>query len=384
MFESLLFNLREQGLLVGLSEWNAFLDGMEKGLVEKLDQLYHFGRSVLVHSETEYDRYDIAFAQTFQGLAMNPALVKAFEDWLKNPKQFEEGRAPGDHDFKSIDELLEAFRKTLAEQKERHQGGNRWVGSGGTSPWGTNGQANQGLQLGEGGGGNRSGIRLAEDRLWKNYRTDVTLDVRDFAIALRELRHLAREGQEKLDLDETIATTAKNAGEIDLVFRKDRANKVRVVLFMDSGGSMYPHADLVDRLFTAASKAKGFKSFDHYFFHNCVYQHLWTDYENGTRIEAQKVLDKLTPEHRLIFVGDASMAPWELFSKSGVLGAPSPSGLDRLQAFAQRCPASIWLNPDPQKFWDHPTVSAIRGVFHMYRLTLEGLRQGIKLLRAPR
>lgn len=383
MFEALLYNLRDQGLGVGLSEWNAFLDGLARGLASNLDELYHFGRAVLVHSEAEYDLWDLAFARTFQGLALNPALTKALEDWLKNPKQFDEGRAAGQHDFKSIEELLEALKKTMEAQKDRHEGGNRWIGSGGTSPWGTNGQANMGVQLGEGGGG-RSGIRLAEDRLWKNYRTDVTLDVRDFALALRELRHLAREGVEKLDLDETIDRTAKNAGDIDLVYKKERANRVRVVLLMDSGGSMYPHAELVDRLFTAASQAKGFKSFEHYYFHNCIYQHLWTDYEGGERIEAGKVLDKLTPEHRLIFVGDASMAPWELFTKSGVLGTPAPSGIDRLKTFSERCPASIWLNPDPEKFWDHPTVSAIRGAFRMYRLTLEGLRSGIKFLRAPR
>jgi uncharacterized protein len=382
MFEVLLYNLREQGLGVGLSEWRAFLDGLGKGLANSLDELYHFGRAILVHSEAEYDLYDLGFAKTFRGLALDPALLQALEEYLKNPKEMDLSRM-GNHPFASVEEMLEAFRKTLEAQKERHEGGDRWVGSGGTSPWGTNGRSDQGIQLGE-GGGSRSGIRLAEDRLWQNYRTDVTLDVRDFAIALRELRHLAREGREQLDLDDTIATTAKNGGEIDLVFKKERANKVRVVLFMDSGGSMYPHADLVDRLFTAASQAKDFKSFEHYYFHNCVYQHLWSDYEHGKRIESAKVLEKLTPEHRLIFVGDASMAPWELFTKSGVLGTPAPSGLDRLKAFAEHCPASIWLNPDPEKFWDHPTVSAIRSTFRMHRLSLEGMRQGIRFLRAPR
>lgn len=383
MFEALLYNLREQGLSVGLGEWGAFLEAMGQGLASDLEQLYQLGRAVLVHSESDYDAYDVAFATTFRGLTQNPTLLAALEAYLANPKAFDDSRAPGLHGFESVEELLEAFKKTLEAQQDRHQGGNRWVGTGGTSPWGTGGRANQGVQLGEHGGG-RGGIRLAEERRWQNYRTDVTLEVRDFAIALRALRQLAREGQEKLDLDETIAATGRNAGEIDLIYRRERANRVRVVLLMDTGGSMYPHTELVSRLFTAASQTKGFKSFQHYYFHNCVYQHLWSDYERGERIPVAKVLDPLTPEHRLIFVGDASMAPWELFTAASALGRPSPSGLDRLKAFAQRCPASIWLNPDPEKFWDHPTVSAIGAVFRMHRLTLEGLREGIKFLRAPR
>jgi hypothetical protein len=278
--------------------------------------------------------------------------------------------------------MLEAFKKTMAEQQERHQGGNRWVGTGGTSPYGTGGRANMGVQLGEHGGG-RSGVRLAEERRWQNYRTDQILEVRDFAVALRALRHLAREGEEKLDIDETIDATAKNAGEIDLVLRRDRKNRVKVALFMDSGGSMYPHTELVSRLFTAAKEAKGFKSFDHYYFHNCIYQHVWTDYEAGERLESGKVLERLDPDHRLIFVGDASMAPWELFTKSAALGMPAPSGLDRFEMFKRKCEAAVWLNPDSKKFWDHPTVTAISTVFPMHALTLDGLRDAIRFLRAP-
>lgn len=382
MFEPLLWNLRDQGLSVGLGEWRAFLTALERGLAGSVDELYHVGRSILVHSEAHYDLYDVAFARTFAGLVSDPRLVKALEAWLKDPKAFDEARAAGQHDFRTIDELLEAMKKTMEQQHERHEGGNRWVGTGGTSPWGTGGRANQGVQLGEHGGG-RSGVRLAEDRLWQNYRTDRILDVRDFAVALRALRQLAREGEEVLDLDETIDATAHNDGDIDLVFRRARTNRVRVALFMDSGGSMFPHAELVSRLFSAAKDAKGFKTFDHYYFHNCIYQHLWTDYEGGERVTSGKVLEQLTAEHRLIFVGDASMAPWELFTKSAALGMPAPSGLDRLQMFHKKCSASVWLNPDPEKFWDHPTVSAIGQTFPMFPLTIDGLKDAIRKLRAP-
>jgi len=382
MFEPLLWNLRDQGLSVGLGEWRAFLNAMEQGLATNVDDLYRLGRAILVHSEAHYDLYDLAFARTFAGLTTDPRLLKALEEFLENPEKFEEGREFGKHGFASMEEMLEAFMKTLDQQDERHSGGNRWVGTGGTSPWGTGGRANQGIQLGPQGGG-KSGVRLAEDRLWENYRTDRVLDVRDFAIALKALRQLAREGEEILDIDETIDATANNDGEIDLVFKKARTNRVRVALFMDSGGSMYPHTELVSRLFTATKQAKGFKTFDSYYFHNCIYQHVWTDYEGGERKESGKVLEQLTADHRLIFVGDASMAPWELFTKSAALGLPAPSGLDRLGMFSKKCPAAVWLNPDAEKLWDHPTVSAIGRVFPMYPLTIDGLKRAIKHLRAP-
>lgn len=382
MFDPFLMNLRAEGLSVGLSEWLAFLEGVKTGLARSVDGLYHLGRALLVHSEAHYDLYDLAFSHTFSGLNASPELMKAMERWLENPADFDAARARGEHPFKSVEEMLEAFKKTMAEQQERHQGGNRWVGTGGTSPYGTGGRANMGVQLGEHGGG-RSGVRLAEERRWQNYRTDQILEVRDFAVALRALRHLAREGEEKLDIDETIDATAKNAGEIDLILRRDRKNRVKVALFMDSGGSMYPHTELVSRLFTAAKEAKGFKSFDHYYFHNCIYQHVWTDFEAGDRLESGKVLERLDPDHRLIFVGDASMAPWELFTKSAALGMPAPSGLDRFEMFKRKCEAAVWLNPDSKKFWDHPTVTAISTVFPMHALTLDGLRDAIRFLRAP-
>ncbi len=382
MFDPFLMNLRAEGLSVGLSEWLAFLEGVKTGLARSVDGLYHLGRALLVHSEAHYDLYDLAFSHTSSGLNASPELMKAMERWLENPADFDAARARGEHPYKSVEEMLEAFKKTMAEQQERHQGGNRWVGTGGTSPYGTGGRANMGVQLGEHGGG-RSGVRLAEERRWQNYRTDQILEVRDFAVALRALRHLAREGEEKLDIDETIDATAKNAGEIDLVLRRDRKNRVKVALFMDSGGSMYPHTELVSRLFTAAKEAKGFKSFDHYYFHNCIYQHVWTDYEAWERLESGKVLERLDPDHRLIFVGDASMAPWELFTKSASLGMPAPSGLDRFEMFKRKCEAAVWLNPDSKKFWDHPTVTAISTVFPMHALTLDGLRDAIRFLRAP-
>jgi len=383
VFDPLLYNLRAQGLAVGLGEWLSFVDALRKGLATNLEELYALGRSILVHSENHYDQYDVAFAATFEGLALDPKLKEALEAWLTDPKLFDAARAAGQHDFSSLEELMEALRKTLEAQTERHDGGNRWVGTGGTSPFGHGGRANMGVRVG-GGGGGRSAVQVAGERRWKNYRTDAILDVRDFKVALRALRHLARDGREQLDLPETIETTSKNAGDIELVFKKERANRVRLVLLMDAGGSMSPHTALVSRLFTAAKETKTFKTFEHYYFHNCVYQFLYRDFENYDRRPTAEVLRDLTHEHRLVFVGDASMATWELFSAGYAFADAKRSGLEWLECFGQRCPGSIWLNPDPERFWNHPTVNAIGKVFRMFPLTLDGLRRGIQFLRAPR
>jgi uncharacterized protein with von Willebrand factor type A (vWA) domain len=380
LFLPLLFNLRAQGLKVGLQEWLPFIDGLASGLAKNLDEVYRLGRAVLVHSEVHYDAYDLAFHATFSGVELEDKLKKALEAWLNDPAEFHAMREAGQHDFASLEELLEAFRKTLAEQKGRHQGGNRWVGTGGTSPFGNSGRANQGIRVG-GSGGGRSAVQVAADRRWANYRTDARLEVRDFKVALRALRKLVREGREVLDLDDTIDQTCKNAGDIELVFNKDRSNKVRLVLLMDAGGSMAPHHELVSRLFTAAKEQKHFKTFDHYYFHNCVYRYLYRDYETFDRRPTEDVLRDLTHEHRLVFVGDASMAPWELFSSAGGYGDDSPTGIEWLQRFKSRCPNSVWLNPDPMTYWEHPTVEAIGRVFPMFPLTVGGLKDGVKKLR---
>ena len=383
-FELLLWNLRAQGVQVGTNEWLAFMEGMKAGLVRDLEGVYDLGRAVLVHSEKDYDAFDQAFSACFDGVELEPGLKEALAEWLENPESFAEGREAGQHEFDSEEELWEAFLETLREQEGRHDGGDRWVGTGGTSPFGHSGQANTGVRVGGEGGGGRSAIRIAGERRWRGYRTDVQLDVRDFKVALKALRRLHRIGAWELDIDKTIDRTAKNAGDIELAWERERKNRVHVVLLMDTGGSMSPHERLVSRLFTAATEMKTFKSFTAWHFHNCVYGWLYKDYATWDRKRFDEVLAELTPQHRLIFVGDAAMAPWELFTSSMGFGERGPSGLERLQILQRRCPASIWLNPDPKRFWDHPTVRAIGETFPMHPLTLDGLRDGIRHLRAPR
>jgi uncharacterized protein with von Willebrand factor type A (vWA) domain len=381
MFLDLLTHARERGLSVGIGEHLTLLRALELGLATDLDGLYHLGRSLYCRSETEYDAWDLAFAETFRDAVLPEDLRAQLEAWLEQALA-PRGDQVGDWRHLSREELWRMLAERLREQTERHDGGNRWVGTGGTSPFGNAGRAENALRLG-GEGGGRQAVNVALERRWAGYRTDHVLDVRDLKVALRALRNLARDGAFELDLDGTIAHTANNGGEIEIVEHRARKNKLEVVLLMDAGGSMAPYARRVEQLFTAASQVKQFKRFTSYSFHNCVYKWLYTDIEQLERRPTHEVLEALRPDTRLIFVGDASMAPYELFSPMTWPGEEGLSGEEWLRRLRARCPASVWLNPEPPRFWNHPTVSAIGRIFPMFELTLDGLVAAIKVLRAP-
>ncbi len=382
MFTELLYSLRAQGVPVGTGEWLGFVDALRRGLVADVPSLYQLGRALLCRTEGDYDAWDLAWADTF-GDAMLPDEVReALEAWLQAQQPPDPGEVV-EHDIEP-DKLWQRFLDTLREQRERHEGGSRWVGTRGTSPFGNAGRAANGIRVGGNqGGGGRTGI-AAMDRAWESYRTDRVLDVRDLKVALRALRNLTREGRWQLDLPGTIRRTCDNAGDIELVEERERQNQVHVVLLMDAGGSMAPHYEQVSQLFSAASQLKTFKSFTHYSFHNCVYNWLYTDISQLERVRTEDVLRDLTPRHRLIFVGDASMAPYELFTPFSWPGQDNGlAGLDWLKRFKAKSPASVWINPDPERYWNHPTVRAIGKVFPMHRLTVDGLRDAVRKLRAP-
>jgi len=383
VFADFLVSLRRRGLPVGANEWLAFHDALGKDLIRDLDDLYGVGRALLVHSEGGFDPYDLAFAETFQGAEIQE-VADALKAWLASPVD-PSGLSPEAFEQltgMSLEELRRKFQETLEQQKERHDRGNRWVGTGGTSPYGNSGRNPSGIRVGEGGG--RSAVQVAQERRYRNYRTDVTIDVRQFKTALRALRSLGREGEEVLDLDDTIDETCRMGGEIELVFNPERKNTVRLLLLMDTGGSMAPYARLVDRLFTAASESSHWKSFEALSFHNVPYGRLYTDME---RLEAQpteEVLRNHPKNTKVVFVGDACMAPWELTAVGGAIGLwdhNAASGLDWIQRFRRRFPNAIWLNPEPERFWRHPTIEAIGNVLPMFPLSLDGLRAGIKKLK---
>lgn len=379
MFGDFFVHLRSQGLPIGLGEWNTFLGALERGIAADPQELYAIGRAILCRTEADFDRYDLAFAAAFRDAVLTDELREKLEQWLSRIADRSGERVdPGIPDADLWKTLLDRLR----EQKEEHHGGNRWVGTGGTSPFGHSGRASRGIRVG-GEGGGRSAVGLALERAWEGYRTDRTIEVRDFEVALRALRKLTREGATELDLDGTIDKTARNAGDIEIVECPSRINQVHLVLLMDAGGSMAPHRETVSRLFSAAARTKGFKSFTSYSFHNCVYGALYRDIEKLDRVPTEKVLAGFGPRHRAILVGDASMAPYELFTPYTWPGHDTLAGIDWLKRLRARCPASVWINPDPRRYWDHPTVRGIGAVFPMFELTVDGIREAVRRLRLP-
>ncbi len=381
IFLRFLYTLRAEGLPVGTHVWLALLEALRQGVITDLASLYAVGRAIVCRTEADFDAWDLAFSGVFGDAVFSEADREKLRAWLERAIQ-----AAGemvDPPF-SDEELWKELLDRLAKQKEQHDGGSHWVGTGGTSPFGHSGRAARGIRVG-GPGGNRSAVAVADARQWESYRTDQALDARDYRVALKALRRLQREGRYELDLDGTIDRTAKNAGDIDLIWHRERENQVRVVLMMDAGGSMAPHAKRVEELFTAAEETKTFRSFEAYFFHNCVYGSVWKELSSNDRIATHELIQQLTPRHRLIFVGDASMAPYELSAAVGWGWSDEERlpGVEWLRRLRQACPASVWMNPDPQQWWDHPTVSTIGQIFPMFELTVDGLRQAVAKLRAP-
>jgi uncharacterized protein with von Willebrand factor type A (vWA) domain len=382
LFTDLLYALRTAGLPVGTSEWLVFVRALDSGQIGSADELYQIGRAVLCRSEADYDAWDVAYAQVFrEALDLDPDLLSKLQQWLDQVRDRPDV-APVPHGYKSREELWKELFDRLSKQDGEHNGGTYWVGTGGTSPFGHSGRGEQGIRIG-GPGGGRQAVEVAMERKWANHRIDRTLETRDLQVALRSVRRLVREGRYELDLSDTIRATCENAGDITLVERRERENHIHLVLLLDTGGSMDPHVERVSQLFTAAAELKTFKTFQVWQFHNAPYGWLYKDYQRLDRVPTGRVLDELTARHRLIFVGDASMAPYELFSASGWPSVGErAAGIEWLRRFKQRCPASVWVNPDPRRYWQHPTVSAIEQLFPMFELTIDGLSRAVKKLRA--
>jgi uncharacterized protein with von Willebrand factor type A (vWA) domain len=334
-----------------------------------------------VHTETDLDAFDEAFLACFRGIESKSLdLVKELEEWLRDPRMRKdlspEELAMLEH--LSPEELRRLFEERLREQKERHDGGNRWIGTGGTSPFGAHGAHPTGVRVGPKGGG-RSAMAIADARVYRPYRSDLVLDVRQIEVALRKLRVFAREGFEiELDLDATIDETARNAGELEVVLRAPKKSNVRVLLLMDVGGSMDPHAELVSQLFSAAKRASNFRELKTFYFHNCIYGKVYETETFRDSVALPDLLLHCTREWKLVLVGDASMHPSELLGGGGWYGAGEPSGermagVRWMQLAADHFDRSAWLNPEPPTYWKGGTAEMLGGLFPMFPLTLEGL-----------
>jgi uncharacterized protein with von Willebrand factor type A (vWA) domain len=388
----LLFELRAHRVPVGLQEWMALMEGLAKGLHESsLTGFYHLARSLLVHSEAHFDAFDQVFAHCFQGVELDALkLGEELEAWLRDPARLAylspEERAL----LQALDlaELRRQLEERLREQRGRHQGGNRWIGTGGTSPFGQGGYHPTGVRIG-GSGGGRSAAQVAAERRYRAYRSDVLLDVRQIKVALRRLRELRREGSRKeLDLEQTVEKTSRNAGELELVFRPPRRNNVKLLLLMDVGGSMDPHARLVSQLFSAAAQSKHFRAFHAFYFHNCIYREVYKESSFREAVPVSELVTSYGSTHKLVIAGDALMHPMELLDPGGALdyGFHNPTpGISWLRKLADGFERRAWLNPEPVRFWDHLTVRSIRELFPMFPLTLDGLEAAVAaLVRARR
>ena len=386
MLIDFLYELRKHKVPVSTHEWMALMEALALGLHESsLDGFYRLCRTICVKDIALYDAYDAAFLAYFKDVHVEAAAVtRELAEWLLDPRNLASLTAEQRALIQELDleKLRELFEQRLREQKERHDGGNRWIGTGGTSPFGTNGTNPAGMRVG--GGGGRSALAVADQRLFKEYRRDVVLDVRQIDVALRGLRRLGREGAiEELDLDETIDRTGKNAGELEVIFRPPRRNRVKVVLLMDVGGSMDPHSELMSRLFTAASRSGRFAKFRSYYFHNCVYNSVYEDAQLRKGFPVAELLQNSDRDEKLVMVGDALMHPGELLDPGGSMYLYSQtraSGIEWLRRLAAHFRSAAWLNPEPERFWQGTTIEVIASVLPMWPLTLDGLAHAVRYL----
>ncbi|HEC57184.1 MAG TPA: VWA domain-containing protein [Candidatus Syntrophoarchaeum butanivorans] len=399
MFTDFFYILREKGVPVSITEWMTLMEALDKGLADSsLERFYYLARSILVKSESYYDHYDLAFEEYFrkvgdlsqlrEELPGSKLVLEIREEllrWLNDPIN---GINLSEEEIEKLPrmelyELLDLFRRRLAEQTGRHDGGNKWIGTGGTSPFGNAGQNPAGIRVG-GVSRGRSAIRMAHQRRYQNLRSDLTLDVRQIKVALKRLRLLARSGPEdELDLEETIDATCKNAGEIELVFTKSRKNIIKLLLLIDVGGSMTPYAQLCSRLFSAANSLSHFKDFRYFYFHNCIYDHLYTDMARRKKFGIREFFRTFDREYRVIIVGDAWMAPSELTNRYGAIDYEDVSetpGIVRLREIREHFDHVVWLNPEKRDIWERKSIAMIREIFPMFELTLDGLDEAVREL----
>ncbi|MCM0034772.1 MAG: hypothetical protein NBV66_03190 [Burkholderiaceae bacterium] len=387
MLVDFFYHLRTQKLLVSVKEYLTLLEALSSPIMPpKLEDFYYLARTTLIKDETLFDRFDRAFATYYRSLEQKlPAGKKIPLDWLVaelekrlTPEQKAELEKHG------WDKLMEMFKERLEEQKGRHQGGSKWIGTGGTSPFGNSGSHPEGIRVG-GTGGSRSAVKVWDERNFKDYDDSIELGTRNFKIALRRLRRFAREGSDfELDLGDTIASTARNAGYLDIKMVPERHNNVKVLMLLDVGGSMDDHISRVEELFSAASSE--FRNLEVYYFHNCPYEHLWKSNRRRQmeRFETWDVLRKFNADWRLIFVGDATMSPYEILQPGGsVEHYNKEPGAEWLQRMVNAWPKTVWLNPEPQASWQYrQSISIIRNIVQdkMFPVTVSGIEQAMRLL----
>ena len=397
MFIGFFYELKDKGVPVSPTAFLRLQKALYMGLVNSLEDFYVITRSVLVKSERYFDLYDRIFASYFEGAEFTEEISQEWvesmrgllEEWLKNPEELAEllGLNPEDILHLAPEELVKYFLDRLKEQTEAHHGGNRWIGTRGTSPVGHSGQNPSGMRVG-GSSGGKTAIKVAMERRYKDYSVGRTIGAAEIGEALRHLKHLRPAGpRDVINIEESIKETCRNCGDIEIVFDRALRDRPRVILMMDNGGwSMDPYIEVCTTLFAYARSS--FKEVNTYYFHNCIYDRVWEDPMRVRKPVKTLEFAKKDPETRLIIVGDASMAPYELLGPDGNIyyyERQSRSGVRWLELLAETFPHSVWLNPKLRDRWEWTegaeTISHIRQVFPMFDFTIEGLEGAVEKLK---
>jgi uncharacterized protein len=389
VFISFFLELRAAKMPASLREFLTLMEGMREHVaLYDIDEFYFLARATLVKDERHLDRFDRVFGHVFKGIE-TPAdpQTELPEEWLKKlgeryltPEEKAQIEALG-----GWEKLMETLRQRLAEQMGRHQGGNKWIGTGGTSPFGAQGYNPEGVRIGQKSEGNRSAVKIWDKREFRNLDDTVELGTRNIKLALRRLRQFAREGAElELDLPDTVRSTAHNAGWLDLKMVPERHNAVKLLLFLDVGGSMDDHVRVCEELFSAARGE--FKHLEYFYFHNCLYDTVWKDSRRRhvEQLDVMEILRTYDAAHKVVLVGDASMSPYEIEKEGGSVERwNDEAGETWLRRLLDAYPKAVWLNPVPEKYWGGTTsIGMIRRLMEerMFPLTLDGIDRGMREL----
>ncbi len=381
--------LKDAGVPVSIRELLDLMEGLKQHVVfADVDEFYYFSRTCMVKDEKYFDRFDRAFGLHFKELEALDDIIEALipDDWLRSEfmKNLSDEEKAQIESLGGLEKLIEEFKKRLEEQKERHEGGNKWVGTGGTSPFGQEGYHPEGIRVGP-NGRNKKAVKVWDKREFKNLDDSVQLGTRNIKVAMRRLRKFARTGAaDELDLDDTISSTARNAGLLDIKMVPERHNAVKVLLFLDVGGSMDPHVKVCEELFSAARTE--FKHMNSFYFHNFLYESVWSNNarRHNERTQMLDILHKYSHDYKIVFVGDASMSPYEIVQPGGSVEHWNEEAgemwMRRVQEVYDRV---IWLNPVPEEDWQYTQSVAITHQLmegHMYPLTLRGMEEGMAYL----
>jgi uncharacterized protein with von Willebrand factor type A (vWA) domain len=395
VFVEFFYTLRERGIPVTPTSFLRLQKALKLGLIHSMNDFYTAARAILVKSERYFDTYDQVFAHFFRGITLlEPEDIELTEiakallqEWLKNPAEMAQALGLDEKKIQAMtpEELIKYFLDRLKEQTEAHHGGNRWIGTGGTSPVGHSGHHPGGMRVG-GRSRNKSAIKVAMERRYKDYSQEGPLTAFQMGEALKRLRRMIPTGPKNVvNVDKTIRETMRNAGEIEIIFDRRLTDRLKVVLMIDNGGwSMDPYVEVVQTLFNYARSQ--FKDLKIYYFHNTIYSRVWGDPQRRHRPEPIEEFVRRDPETRLIMIGDASMAPYELMHTNGSIyieQKENNASVDRLKFLGKTFRHAVWLNPQTEEEWDHTwTVSVIRQVFPMFELTLDGLEKAVQQLMA--